>query len=74
MNQVTMATQRITSADHIPALKPRQQWQAGWNLFCDRKPIGYCTNENERDGYNAAMRSCAYADGSAYLVSRGLAQ
>lgn len=51
----------------------QEQKDYGYRLFEAGQSIALCTNDHQRAGYNAALKACAYAETSAYLVKQGVA-
>lgn len=52
----------------------QEQRDYGWRLFEAEQSEKLCTNEHQREGYNAALKAKAYAETSEYLVKTGMAR
>lgn len=49
-------------------------WQVGFDSFCEGRSYFAMLTTDERAGWMAALKACANADTSAYLVAKGVAK
>lgn len=67
-----IATARNIATDYFPGSTPRAQYNAGYAACVNRKEYHLLTTDEERRGFEDAMKHRAYAETNQYLVSRGL--